>query len=154
MPIGSIATEREASLLCISGAIETIVTSHLQRKCSSGEQHRKSTEEKCDHISKTGHCFQELHRLEVWPISSAMSNKTINDITMRVALFENCHTRNQICGYYSCDQARLDFKKLLHEAVVKAKNAIKGLCLNCVTKGKITAQDGNCRASLLERCES
>ena len=125
----------------------------MQRECKAKGFHLENADAICAHLATCGHYFQELHRIQIWPIFSAMSQKSISDITKRVDQFENYHANTRVInGIFCGGYLRLDFKNLLQEAAMKAKGAVSGLCLNCVTKWKILAHE-NCGASVLENCK-
>jgi hypothetical protein len=103
---------------------------------------------------KSGHFVQELYRLSLWPMPDLNGTKSLQDICSRVHDFRNCPKPRPWCNGYSWDVANIDCKELL----VKASNEILtrsvGLCLNCVQKGRIMRQDGNCQEQSLELCKN
>lgn len=89
----------------------------------------------------------------LWPIIDTDTGKTIEGISNCLLGFENYPASVTYNNGASCDVARIDFKHLLLQATEMTSKRNRGLCLNCVKKGKIMSADGNCRAASLELCK-
>ncbi len=112
--------------------------------------HQGDSVKGCRHLAKSGHYMQELLRLELWPISKVMSQKTIGMILAQMKQYKYYKFKNR--EYRNCLGERCDFKKLLETSADKHRDEVLALCLNCVIKGKPTMVEGNCGAKLLEYC--
>lgn len=96
------------------------------------------------------HFFQELHRLEVFPLRQKLSQHGLAWVTSRLRAFENYYPdaiTNCICLEH------VDFAALIVQAIEAAERAPRQLCLNCVKHGNVSDQDGNCRAVERDRCK-
>lgn len=90
------------------------------------------------HLIKAGFFFQELYRLNIWPISTRTESINLDYIQRAVADLE--------------EQANTSFKGNLITVIARAVDAQKGLCLCCVRKGKVSSHQGNCHARLRYIC--
>ena len=90
------------------------------------------------HLIEAGFFFQELYRLNIWPISTRTESISLDYIQRAVADFK--------------EQDSTSFKGNLITVIAKAVDAQKGLCLSCVRKGKSSSHQGNCHARLRYLC--
>ena len=105
----------------------------------------------CSHLAQTGHYVEELLRLELWPISNIATKKTIAMVLKQIEQFEDyAYIGGKSC---SCGGGSFNAKKLLQELSNKHSNQLRGLCLHCVKKGKITRIEGSCMESSLLKCK-
>lgn len=96
------------------------------------------------------HFFQELHRLEVFPLREKLSRHGLAWVTSKLRSFENYHPdtiTNCICLEY------VDFREQIVQAIEAADRAPRHLCLNCVKHGHVTDKEGNCKAAERNRCK-
>lgn len=110
-------------------------------------------------LTISGHYFRELARLKVWPSSRLLHSTSPALIAERLAKFElydvtdpenrKFHQKHFDC-MIRCEY--IDCKKLLNEAAAKVFNDQEGLCLSCINAGKVTMEDGNCRAAEESKC--
>lgn len=87
--------------------------------------------------TKAGYVFQELYRLNIWPISTRLNTINLDYIQTAIDGFR--------------EQENTSFKEKLVAVIARAVDAQKGLCLCCVRKGKVMHQ-GNCHARLRYLC--
>ena len=106
----------------------------------------------CFRVSKSGFYIQELYRIGLWPIPDTSTQKSIEEISNCLLGFENDTFIHRSKIGPMCDVANIDFKDLLLQATERTMKRSRGLCLNCVKKGRIMIADGNCRATSLELC--
>ena len=106
----------------------------------------------CFRLAKSGFFVEELCRIGLWPIPYTNTQKSIQDVSSCLLDFENYSVSDvyEKGGY--CDAANIDFKHDLVQAIERSMKRSRGLCLNCVKKGRIMIADGNCRATSLELC--
>ena len=86
-----------------------------------------------------GYVLGELHRLNIWPISTRVNKLNLDYIQNQIADFKERDNR-----------VETQFKRELTTVIARAGDAQKGLCLCCVWKGKPSVHQGNCHARL--RC--
>lgn len=83
--------------------------------------------------------FHDLYLLNIWPISTRLNIINLDFIR-----------RGAIADYDEQDNI-LATERLI-SMITRAIDAQKGLCLNCVRKGKISSHQGNCHARLRYLC--
>jgi len=104
----------------------------------------------CVRSAGVSHFFQELHRLEVFPLRQRLSRHGLDWVTSRLRSFENYYPStitNCICLEH------VDFRALIVQAIETTELAPRQLCLSCVKHGNVTDKEGNCRAVERERCK-
>ena len=107
----------------------------------------------CFRLAKSGFYIHELYRIGLWPIPNSNTQKSIKKTSNCLLSFEN-YTASQPSNFgRRCDIAMIDFKHHLLQATEMTSKRNRGLCLNCVKKGKIMVAEGNCRATSLELCK-
>ena len=124
----SIDQDRNSSLLELSSWFDHLMARFLQ-DCT------RSSSPNSD-LTKAGYFFQELYRLNIWPISTRLKTINLGYIQTEIALFRA--------------QENTSFKDKLVCVIARAVDAQKGLCLCCVRKGKVS--QGNCHARLRYLC--
>lgn len=126
----SIDQDRKSGLLDLSSMVESIMARFLQ---DGTRGLMRDT-----HLIKAGFFFQELYRLNIWPVSTRTESINLDYIQRSITDFN--------------DQDNTSFKGKLINVIAKAVDAQKGLCLSCVRKGKISSHQGNCHARLRYLC--
>lgn len=146
----SIDAEREESLAGLVTGIEDILAPHLKKKCPLAHDEDDSV---CEHLAKTGHYVQELLRLGLWPLQDFIDNETIENVSKQITKFNNYTLRGNPRPGKRCIRAEIDCKQALEDLNQTELEDISGLCLNCVKKGMVTVEEGNCQADSLVLCK-
>ena len=128
----SIDEDRKAALLDLSSMIDQIIARFLQ------ENARYATHD--THL-KVGFVIGELYRLNVWPISTRVNTLNLDCIQNLIAKFDEQDS-----------PIKTQFKRELTTVIARAVDALEGLCLCCVRKGKTSLHQGNCHARLRYLC--
>lgn len=148
---------RHSILDLLEAELEDLVTIHLRHMCKSAADHEERLRP-CEHLSRTGHFFQELQRLRLWPICRMLQITNLSTILNQLNDFrpyygdkdndEDIERCRQHRIHSSCSSPALNFKNTLETSVQDLPDLL-GLCLACVKHGKITEQEKNCNASSL-----
>ncbi len=87
------------------------------------------------------HFLWALRGIGLWPFSQIFDAPTAGLVAERMRRYnDTCKEPN---GCTCKDEA---FEYHLSQGAAKAEGYMKGLCLDCVRKGKYTTSEGNCRS--------
>lgn len=87
------------------------------------------------------HFLKGLEGIGLWPFSQIFDAPTAGLVAERMRRYND--TCKELNGCTCKDEA---FEHYLSQGAAKAEGYMKGLCLDCVRKGKYTASEGNCRS--------
>jgi hypothetical protein len=146
--------------LDLQTSIEDIIAPYVSAKCLSRNNHRVGLQ-MCGLLTIIGYIFQELSRLDLWPLSKTLRKSNIPYIMKQVSNFETYKPNDSEDVEYHNQHSQcmrhvevVNFRSVFKKAAYRAQTDQKGLCLSCVNKGKITKEDGNCRAYEEWTCET
>lgn len=126
----SIDQDRKSALLDLSSTIDRLVVSFFQDETGCPTPDLV--------LLKAGYFFRELHRLNIWPISTRCNAINLGCIQRKLVFFEKQDNRI--------------YQKGLQKVVARAIDAQRGLCLACLRKGKVSSLQGNCHARFRYSC--
>ena len=108
----------------------------------------------CGVLTLTGHYFQELSRLGLWPMADLELPEagSFSQLKKKIAQFEPCDMKTLRTSKNACLIPIIDIKEALHMAAEEIHRNRKGLCLRCVTKGRFMVSEGNCKAEFHDSC--
>ncbi len=154
--IDSVDSERRAGLIQLQSDIDRVIVDCLTRSCGVDSLHEDDDEE-CCHLTRVGYYFQEINRAHLWPTSMMCGDGwCIEAVKAKVSKMKTYHRddrRGNINNEPSeCADDTWGFRERLTEAVTKAVDNQKGLCLMCLKSGRVRKQDGNCYANESELC--
>lgn len=154
---GSIIAEREGALLQMQTTIEDIISPQLKAVCPKQQQHDVN-HTPYEYLLRTDHYLKQLSGLGLWPISRMFHQTNLSDISSQLLEFRNYAVddvnrntvfRSSSCHHFvtDCQSMQTDFRNILQTAANAVSTQQQGLCLKCIKSGKITKEDGNCRAA-------
>ena len=97
-------------------------------------------EHDCQAMTRAGHYMKQLHRLGLWPLTGILAEESINTILGRLNDYQ-CFVSPKypcICLRSSKIEDEIDVE------YISSCFELKGLCLNCVKKGRLGALRDNC----------
>ena len=108
----------------------------------------------CGVLMLTGHYFQELSRLSLWPMSDLELPEagSFSQLKQKISQFEPYDMKILRTSKNACFIRIIDIKEALHMATEEIYHNRKGLCLRCVNEGRVMVSEGNCKAEFLDTC--
>ena len=79
----------------------------------------------------------QVWRAEIWPISTLLSSD-LQEVLGKLKQFRHCS------GTSDCGCADLSYDLDIGYVISFLERELKGLCLKCVRKGRMTVDEGNC----------
>ena len=142
--------ERDLQCSYLRSKIECMMLPILDETCPQKATHIAHNEP-CVCLSRAGYYFQELRRLSLWPSVSGQDSKSLFASFRQFNQFRNYYTDDErlwaVEGYGKCLQPKLtDVRGLLVQAIASTMETQRGICLECILKGKHYREDGNCSA--------
>lgn len=159
-PTNSINAERSNAIYELWAAIEDVITPQLEVVCPKQQRH-DSHFSPCEYLLKSGHYLKELSSLDLWPISKIIHQTDLAAVSSQLLRFKNhlldewgptnangelFKGRTWVSASTYCQSPKKDLKSMLQKAADATSTKQRGLCLKCVKEGKVTRDDGNCRA--------
>ncbi|KAL9639523.1 MAG: hypothetical protein Q9164_000876 [Protoblastenia rupestris] len=97
-----------------------------------------------------GHYILDLASAGLWPVSDWVMTSTVRSALGKMELFEGCERdEGKMCD--RCGE--LEGKMVRNMVAATVKTKLRGSCLQCFNRGKITTEQGNCCASVSEDCK-
>ena len=96
------------------------------------------------------HYISDLASAGLWPACAWVMTSTVRSALDKMELFEGCERdEGKMCN--GCGELKAKMEICMVAATVEAK--LRGSCLQCFDRGKITTEQGNCCASVPEDCK-
>lgn len=142
----------------LQDTIEDIIAPYFNKTCKYSKAHRAHLET-CGLLTISGYYFRELARLGFWPSSKLLLQTSPAHIAAELPKFEPYDLKDpEDRGYHQrnvdCMEpiSVINCKELLTKAAGRAFDNQEGLCLSCLNVGKVTKEEGNCRAAEESKC--
>ena len=147
-----LAGQRADALRAMNSKIEFTMTTLLEYKCSLETNHDTSGSA-CEFLARAGYCLKELHRRDLWPSTIATKKFSVLAFAKMLSSITN-YNRPFNCSKCICYDSSppLDVARTFHDAGSDMITGLERLCLGCTKQGKVTVQEGNCKAIIARNC--
>ncbi len=148
----SIDVERSRAIMKLQNDIEGAMAPLLRVTCTQEKLHR-NTGQTCALLTKAGHYFHELSRLDLWPLTSTMKDNNLAYIQGQLSKLQDHNAIKDSKCLVKRHVPQFDVPFVVKDLAQSAIENLQGLCLSCVKNGKTTVERGNCRAGVGWACK-
>lgn len=127
--------------------IDQIIEPHLLPTPCAGQSMLFGQPTVCARSDRVLYFFGELRRLGAWPMRHKLSTERLGWVAQQLRGYRN----SMWLGDCTC-LAFVNFRDEVNGIIDQVKDQPAHLCLNCITNGFVSVEEGNCRATAKDQC--